>query len=276
MFARCAYNPTDMVEAAPGRQPTPDADPVGIGGAIPDAALTPATIARAVRSGRATSVAAAEAVARRVPVRRGDGYALPDEPVPGPPPPRYASWAEWCEQTTVAEKRRWCQRMADTANRPRLLSGSAAFRLTGADVWRVLETAHGRCVYCGSLAVEHRPSDERGKPIPWASVGRRIGSLGHRISRLDGGGNEPTNLAWTCLWCNDWKTERRPGATDHGGVHPAESPTAVSSEPPYPTEYVARQGAAARATGDDDDGELGPDLDVAAEGGDPYWYITRD
>lgn len=58
----------------------------------------------------------------------------------------------------------------------------------------VLEAAKGRCESCGSLAVENRPSGPNGKPLPWAQVGRRIGSLGHRVARFNGGSNAPGNL----------------------------------------------------------------------------------
>jgi hypothetical protein len=68
-------------------------------------------------------------------------------------------------------------------------------------------------MYCGSLAVEHKP-----KGAPWGHVGRRIGSLDHLIARIHGGTNTLDNLGWCCLWCNTWTSERRTGATDHGAV----------------------------------------------------------
>ncbi len=98
--------------------------------------------------------------------------------------------------------------------------GPPDVKITGADVWAVLEAAEGRCEHCRSLAVENRPSAPDGKPLPWAPVGRRIGSLGHRVARFNGGSNAPGNLAWACLWCNTWQSERRPGATGHGGIQP--------------------------------------------------------
>ena len=39
-------------------------------------------------------------------------------------------------------------------------------------------------------------------------------------ARFNGGSNAPGNLTWACLWCNTWPSERRPGATDHGGIQP--------------------------------------------------------
>lgn len=94
-------------------------------------------------------------------------------------------------------------------------------KITGADVWAVLEAAKGRCEHCRPLAVESRLSGPNGKPLSWAQVGRRIGSLGHRQARFSGGSNAPGNLSWTCLWCNTWPSERHPGATDHGGIPPS-------------------------------------------------------
>ena len=188
--------------------------------AAPDAALTLEAIERAVREGRATRDAAAEAIARSRPVRPGFGYAMPDTPMgDAPPPPKYSSWADWSVATTEVEKRR---RFHTTANRSRLLSGAPTTRVTASEVRAVLEAAQGRCFHCGSLAVEGRPSGPSGRPLPWPAVGRRIGSLGHRVPRFHGGGNEPTNLIWSCLWCNTWRTERRRGAADHGGVYPVE------------------------------------------------------
>src|SRR5919198_2039864 len=80
--------------------------------------------------------------------------------------------------------------------------------------------AKGRCCYCGSLAVEKRPVDHPDRR--WDHVGRRIGSLEHVVPVVEGGRNTVENLAWCCLWCNTWPSERTPGATDHGGFHPTE------------------------------------------------------
>jgi hypothetical protein len=136
------------------------------------------------------------------------------------PTPRFASWADFIAQTTPAERRAWCARKAKKANGPRLMSGSPSEKVSADDVWQVLVAARGRCAHCGSLAVENRPSRPDGAPMPWDTVGRRIGSLGHRISRFNGGDNTRENLMWSCLWCNTWIGERRPGATDHGGYFP--------------------------------------------------------
>ena len=80
---------------------------------------------------------------------------------------------------------------------------------------------------CPDLIAAHRPTaaaegwrTSSGAPLAWAQVGRRIGSLEHVRWRFGGGGNDLTNLAWACLWCNTWPSERRPMATDHGGYHP--------------------------------------------------------
>jgi hypothetical protein len=111
-------------------------------------------------------------------------------------------------------------RKRKVANRERFMSGKPDSSLSLDDVWTVLETARGRCAHCYSLAVEPRPSQPNGAPLPWGSVGRRIGSLGHVISRFHDGRNALENLAWSCLWCNTWQSERRPRATDHGGLFP--------------------------------------------------------
>jgi hypothetical protein len=133
-------------------------------------------------------------------------------------PPAYVSWQDFLDRTSPADRMAWCRKKAARANRPRLMSGPPDMKITGADVWTVLEAARGRCEYCGSLAVESRPSAPDGRPLPWAGVGRRIGSLGHRVARYGGGSNAPGNLGWACLWCNTWPSERRPSATDHGGI----------------------------------------------------------
>jgi hypothetical protein len=90
-------------------------------------------------------------------------------------------------------------------------------KITKDHVWAVMSEAQGRCVYCGSLAVEHAPVNaDVGGLTGWAQIGRRIGSLDHVASRE----NHPDNLAWCCLWCNTWPQERRPLAADHGGFYP--------------------------------------------------------
>lgn len=132
--------------------------------------------------------------------------------------PTYTSWADYLERTTVSQRMLWCRKKAERANRKRLMSGEPEVKLSGADVWAVLEAAQGRCDHCGSLAVETRPSTAMGQPSTWEHMGRRIGSLGHRIARFNGGSNAPENLCWSCLWCNTWPNERRRGAADHGGL----------------------------------------------------------
>jgi hypothetical protein len=94
------------------------------------------------------------------------------------------------------------------------MSGRPETMISADDVLAVLEKARGRCAHCDSLAVERRP------PGTWGHVGRRIGSLGHRIARFNGGPNTPDNLDWCCMWCNTWPEERIKGATGHGGYFP--------------------------------------------------------
>lgn len=151
------------------------------------------------------------AVARPRPTLRGDEFA--DRPLPSP---TYASWADFLARTTAAERQAWCSRKASKANSARLMSGEPQRKITAIDVLAVLERAKGRCAYCGSLAVERLP---RGG---WGHVGRRIGSLGHNVSRFHGGDNDASNLSWVCMWCNTWPEERRQGATDHGGHYPVD------------------------------------------------------
>ncbi len=112
-----------------------------------------------------------------------------------PQPPRFVSWTDFLARTTPAERRRWCAKKTNTANRERLMSGRPDTRITVDDVLVVLERARGRCRYCGPLAVENRPSKANGAPAPWESVGRRVGSLGHAISRFAG-----VPIRWK-TWC---------------------------------------------------------------------------
>lgn len=142
---------------------------------------------------------------------------------PGPPgveptkPPEYANWADFIRRTTKAERMAWCRMKAKKFNQA-IPEGD---RLTPETVWSVMQMAKGRCRFCGSLAVERRPSKPNGSPAPWESVGRRIGSLEHIRPRQYGGSNARRNLAWSCLWCNTWPGSRELGAVDHGGHHPA-------------------------------------------------------
>ena len=151
----------------------------------------------------------------------------PDVPVtqPGnrvaqePAPPRFLTYEDFLATVPLRDIRFWCSRKAVRANRPRLLSGRPTERITTDDVVTVLSRARGRCTHCGSLAVEGAPMHPvTRKPLPWAAIGRRIGSLDHIVSRFDGGPNTLSNLAWSCHWCNTWHSERVPGATDHGAI----------------------------------------------------------
>jgi hypothetical protein len=139
------------------------------------------------------------------------------------PAPIFASWDDYTARTSPSELVARCRETAKRANRKRLLSTIPELKLTSQDVWAILEAARGRCVHCGSLAVERRPSNPiTGAPLPWEEIGRRIGSLEHIRSRFGGGDNHRDNLAWSCLWCNTWRSERRLGATDHGGYFPTD------------------------------------------------------
>lgn len=141
-------------------------------------------------------------------------------PAADPGPPAYLSWEDFLTQADAAEVMVWCRAKAKRANGKRLMSGEPEARITAQDVWSVMAAACGRCAYCGSLAVQKRPSTPTGQPLPWEKVGRRIGSLGHIVPRFDGGTNTPDNLCWSCLWCNTYPDEGRLGATDHGGLQP--------------------------------------------------------
>lgn len=135
------------------------------------------------------------------------------------PPPKFLTYQDFLATVPLRDIRFWCGRKAVRANRARLLSGRPAERITTNDVVTILSRARGRCRYCGSLAVETAPMHpETRKPMPWGHIGRRIGSLDHIVSRIDGGANTLANLAWSCHWCNTWHSERVPGATDHGAI----------------------------------------------------------
>lgn len=137
-----------------------------------------------------------------------------------PGPPAYLSWENFLSQTKAAEVMAWCRAKAKKANGTRLMSGEPDAQITGEDVWGIMAAARGSCTYCGSLAVEKRPSTPTGQPLSWEQAGRRIGSLSHVVSRFDGGTNTPGNLCWSCLWCNTHRSDGRLGATDHGGLQP--------------------------------------------------------
>ena len=185
--------------------------------------------------------------------------------------PVYASWDDYLAQTSYAQRMARCHAASKRANRVHRcqwrrplpkgrgildralkdwmatnVSGPCAccgslprtdcsgeVRLQGSDVWSIIERAKGRCTYCGSLAVENRPSHEiRGSPLPWEHVGRRIGSLEHLQSFLDGRINALDNLAWACLWCNVHPSARIAGATDHGGFFPKCIPAESANDLP--------------------------------------------
>jgi hypothetical protein len=138
------------------------------------------------------------------------------------PRPLYESFADFRFSMTDAELRKKFNRHAKKANAVRLMSAAPQERLTGADVWEVFVMDQGCCQHCGSLAVEGRPSRADGAPLPWEPIGRRIGSLDHLKARFHGGGNDLSNLVWSCLWCNTRQSKRQPGAKDHGGHYPDE------------------------------------------------------
>lgn len=149
-------------------------------------------------------------------VRRWEASQGDDEPAP-----IFASWADYIVRTSERERRVRCQLIAKRASRKRLLSEEVTIRIAAQDVLQILEQARGRCIHCRSLAVENRPTGtNKGGPISWERVGRRVGSLEHLKPRFFGGGNERENLAWACLWCNTWRSEGRPFANDHGGYYP--------------------------------------------------------
>ncbi len=200
----------------------------------PDAPLTAASIEDALQAGRATLADVKKALKHAVPVPT----ELPSEG--SLTPPKYISFNDWCIRTSVKEKREYCHARSKKANSKRLCSPKPTYNIRTWEVWHIIEEAKGRCAFCGSLAVEKRPSDEKGHPVPWNNVGRRAGSLGHRVARFHGGGNQLDNLFWCCLWCNDWESERMPGATNHGGYYPEEPDPEMQYDNPYSAEYVVR------------------------------------
>lgn len=140
--------------------------------------------------------------------------------------PVYISWEDYLVRVSWSELRRRCLDIARRANRKRLMSPAPAIQLTGLQVWQVMRDARGRCIHCGSLAVEHSPSDPK-RSRSWAPIGRRVGSLEHLNARYRGGDNARENLAWACMWCNNFTAEHERaqngspiGALDHGGFYP--------------------------------------------------------
>jgi hypothetical protein len=170
--------------------------------------------------------------------------------------PLYFSWPDYLARTTRSERMQRCYQAAKRANRVqrclwrRKPSGSSVNivaaidnqlikgpcgccgslpggpctgenKLSGRDIWMIIEAANGRCMYCRSLAVEGRPSQRgTGAPLSWGHMGRRIGSLEHIGGFLDGRRNHLANLAWACLWCNVHREARRPFSNDAGGFYP--------------------------------------------------------
>ena len=137
------------------------------------------------------------------------------------PDPVYLSFEDYLALTTEEERMAWCREKAKKANRlwKDQWQQRPELRITKQQVLSLLLAAQGRCFYCGSLAVEHRPINPvTGKRDgPWAQVGRRIGTLEHV-------NNNAADLAWCCKWCNTWGDRypevRRFGLADHGGYYP--------------------------------------------------------
>jgi len=129
------------------------------------------------------------------------------------PEPCYVSWEDYIENIPYQVLHKWCGDKARRANRDRFMSGKPDNLITMTDVVSIITSAKGRCFYCKSLCVETKPAHGS-----WAPIGRRIGSLGHMVALVNGGTNIIDNLHWSCLWCNVWPSERRPYATDHGGI----------------------------------------------------------
>jgi hypothetical protein len=132
--------------------------------------------------------------------------------------PIYSSWEAFIQLVPDRDIRAWCTAKAHTANKERFMTGKQPLIVTAQQIYEILFRACGRCFYCGSLCVEKRPSLPNGRPAKWESVGRRIGSLGHKTALMNGGTNAIENLCWSCLWCNVWPSERVMGSTDHGGI----------------------------------------------------------
>jgi hypothetical protein len=117
---------------------------------------------------------------------------MPGTPVP---PPVFASWADYVTRATEREIRKKCQTTTARANRPRLMSAPPGTWVNSWEVWEIMEAARGRCVHCGSLAVERRPSTPKGFQLPWTHIGRRVGSLEHVTWRALGGDNDALKAA---------------------------------------------------------------------------------
>jgi hypothetical protein len=68
----------------------------------------------------------------------------------------------------------WCRAKAKKANGERLMSAKPDTQIVARDVWAIMAAARGRCAYCGSLAVQKRPSTSTGQPLPWEDVEDRV------------------------------------------------------------------------------------------------------
>jgi hypothetical protein len=153
----------------------------------------------------------------------GDPYGVmrePDDPEEEEEEEAFERRAEL--RARYADRWSWFRQKAKRANRRARVRGDHG-RLTTDDVAAVYDAAAGRCHHCGSLADQPAPGG------PWDATGRRIGTIDHVQQRgvaAPWAGEEAhlwnivENLVWCCMWCNTWTSERRPGATDHGGLHP--------------------------------------------------------
>lgn len=147
-----------------------------------------------------------------------DRAYTPYDPVGKPTIPYYRSWDEYLAWEPYSDIKTMCAKKAYLANRKRLASPQPDIKLKAVGVLAILVLAEGRCFHCNSLCVERMPVRDDGRLAPWGHVGRRLGSLGHIVARIEGGDNDLANLQWECMWCNTWPTERRWNATDHGGL----------------------------------------------------------
>lgn len=126
----------------------------------------------------------------------------------------YSSWEAYINSIPPIVLRQKCATVAKHANRRFI-----GYRLTADDIITIITDAKGRCYTCNSLCIERRPTRSNGGPLPWEHVGRRIGSLAHKIDdKRNLEANNPSNLGWQCLWCNLWSSQRIMHATDHGGI----------------------------------------------------------
>ena len=149
----------------------------------------------------------------------GRKYSTQDGLSVDPGPLAYDSWDNFLAEARYNDVARWLRRKIRGANKWRDMSGSPDELVSFETVLVALLATRGRCTYCGSLAIEPMPT-AGSRLAPFAHKGRRVGTLDHAVSRFSGGPNALGNLVWCCLWCNDWKAERRWRADDHGGYYP--------------------------------------------------------